>query len=110
GGLMLGGYETDPLQFDMAKLPPSFSIDDLPLDLSVIHRLAAQVLDQFPIFRDIEVKEHRGGLPTMTADSEHIVGSLPELRVVYVAGSLLRGGRHDRPNNRRDLGGGDHVG
>jgi glycine/D-amino acid oxidase-like deaminating enzyme len=92
GGLMLGGYETDPLQFDMAKLPPSFSIDDLPLDLSVIHRLAAQVLDQFPIFRDIEVKEHRGGLPTMTADGEHIVGSLPELRGFYVAGGCCVGG------------------
>jgi len=92
GGLMLGGYETDPLQFDMAKLPPSFSIDDLPLDLSVIRHLAAQVLDQFPILRDIEVKEHRGGLPTMTADGEHIVGSLPELRGFYVAGGCCVGG------------------
>ena len=92
GGLMLGGYESNPLQFDMANLPTGFGIDDLPLDVSVIHRLAGLVLDQFPIFRKITVKEHRGGLPTMTADGEHIVGPLPELRGFYVAGGCCVGG------------------
>jgi len=48
---MLGGYESDPLQFEMADLPAGFGMDDLPLDVSVIHRLACLVLDQFPIFR-----------------------------------------------------------
>jgi glycine/D-amino acid oxidase-like deaminating enzyme len=92
GGLMLGGYESDPLQFDMANLPAGFGIDDLPLDVSVLHRLAGLVLDQFPIFREITVKEHRGGLPTMTADGEHIVGPLPELRGFYVASGCCVGG------------------
>jgi len=92
GGLMLGGYESDPLQFEMANLPTGFGIDDLPLDVSVIHRLAGQVVDQFPIFRKITVKEHRGGLPTMTADGEHIVGPLPELRGFYVASGCCVGG------------------
>jgi glycine/D-amino acid oxidase-like deaminating enzyme len=92
GGLMLGGYESNPMQFDMANLPGSFGIDDLPLDVSVIHRLAGLMLDQFPIFREIKVKEHRGGLPTMTADGEHIVGPLPGLRGFYVAGGCCVGG------------------
>jgi glycine/D-amino acid oxidase-like deaminating enzyme len=92
GGLMLGGYESDPLQFDMATLPAGFGIDDLPLDVSILHGLARKVLDQFPIFRNITVKEHRGGLPTMTADGEHIVGPLPELRGYYVASGCCVGG------------------
>jgi glycine/D-amino acid oxidase-like deaminating enzyme len=92
GGLMLGGYESDPLQFDLANLPAEFDIDDLPLDISVLHGLAGRVLDQFPIFRNITVKEHRGGLPTMTADGEHIVGPLPDLRGFYVAGGCCVGG------------------
>lgn len=92
GGLMLGGYESNPLQFDMANLPAGFGIDDLPLDVSVLHRLAVLVLDQFPIFRNITVKEHRGGLPTMTADGEHIVGPLRDLRGFYVAGGCCVGG------------------
>jgi len=92
GGLMLGGYESNPLQFDMGDLPATFGIDDLPLDLSVIHHLASLVRDQFPIFSKITVKEHRGGLPTMTADGEHIIGPLPELRGFYVASGCCVGG------------------
>jgi glycine/D-amino acid oxidase-like deaminating enzyme len=92
GGLMLGGYESSPMQFDMATLPARFGMEDLPLDLSVLRRLADQISDQFPIFRDVTVKEHRGGLPTMTADGEHIVGPLPEPRGFYVAGGCCVGG------------------
>jgi glycine/D-amino acid oxidase-like deaminating enzyme len=92
GGLMLGGYESDPLQIDMATVPSGFRIDDLPLDVSVLHRLMSQVVDQFPIFRDATIREHRGGLPTMTADGEHIVGPLPDLRGFYVAGGCCVGG------------------
>jgi glycine/D-amino acid oxidase-like deaminating enzyme len=89
---MVGGYESDPLQLDMASLPSTFSIDDLPLDLSVLRRLIDRVADQFPILRDMAVKQHRGGLPTMTPDGEHIVGPLPDLRGFYVAGGCCVGG------------------
>jgi glycine/D-amino acid oxidase-like deaminating enzyme len=92
GGLLLGGYETDPMQFDMANLPPGFRIADLPLDVSVLHRLIDLVADQFPILREITIQEHRGGLPTLTADGEHIVGSLPELPNFYVASGCCVGG------------------
>jgi glycine/D-amino acid oxidase-like deaminating enzyme len=73
-------------------VPSGFRIDDLPLDVSVLHRLMSQVVDQFPIFRDATIREHRGGLPTMTADGEHIVGPLPDLRGFYVAGGCCVGG------------------
>lgn len=92
GGLMLGGYETSPLQFDMAALPADFSISNLPLDISVLRKLADRVVEQFPVFRDIAVKEHRGGLPTMTADGEHILGPWPGLRGFYIAGGCCVGG------------------
>jgi len=92
GGLLLGGYESNPLQIDMASVPAGFRIDDLPLDLSVLHRLIDRVVAQFPILRDITIREHRGGLPTMTADGEHIVGPLPGLRGFYVAGGCCVGG------------------
>src|SRR5258705_7815328 len=67
-------------------------MDDLPLDLSVLRRLIGLVVDQFPILGEIAIKEHRGGLPTMTADGEHIVGPLPDLRGFYVAGGCCVGG------------------
>src|SRR5207247_5740024 len=76
----------------MANVPAAFGIDDLPLDYSVLERLIGLVADQFPVFRDISIREHRGGLPTMTADGEHIVGPVPGLRGFYVAGGCCVGG------------------
>ena len=94
GGLMLGGYEPDPLQLDMAALPPSFEIRELPLDIEVLWRLARSVSEQFPIFQDptIRVAEHRGGLPTLTTDDRYLVGPLPGVAGAWVMSGCCVGG------------------
>jgi glycine/D-amino acid oxidase-like deaminating enzyme len=97
GGLMLGGYEPDPVQYDMRDLPADFHIDQLALDLSVLRRLAEGVAAQFPIFRDAAVRECRGGLPTMTADGEHILGPAPGVSGLYVIGGCCVGGLSTAP-------------
>ena len=97
GGLMLGGYEPDPVQYDMRNVPADFRIEDLELDLSVLRRLAASVATQFPIFRDAALQEHRGGLPTMTADGEHVLGPAPGVSGLYVIGGCCVGGLTTAP-------------
>ena len=92
GGLMLGGYERDPVQYDMRELPTGFDIKDLPLDVGVLRRLAGTVVEQFPVLRGLVVREHRGGLPTMTADGEHMVGPADSVRGLYFAGGCCVGG------------------
>ena len=97
GGLMLGGYEPDPVQYSMQDLPADFQIADLPLDLAVLRRLADSVAQQFPVFRDVALQEHRGGLPTMTADGEHIIGPAPGVEGLYVIGGCCVGGLSTAP-------------
>ena len=94
GGLMLGGYEPEPLQLDVASLPPSFDIADLPLDIEVLWRLARSVSEQFPIFQDpaIRVAEHRGGLPTLTTDDRYLTGPLPGVAGAWVMSGCCVGG------------------
>jgi len=92
GGLMLGGYEANPQPWDMRGVPDGFEIRDLPLDLSVLRGLADAVREQFPVFQDVAVREHRGGLPTMTADGKHIVGPIPGVRGLYAATGCCVGG------------------
>jgi glycine/D-amino acid oxidase-like deaminating enzyme len=94
GGLMLGGYEPDPLQVDAGALPPSFDMADLPLDIEVLWRLARSVSEQFPIFQDpsIRVAEHRGGLPTITTDDRYVVGPLPGVAGAWVMSGCCVGG------------------
>jgi glycine/D-amino acid oxidase-like deaminating enzyme len=94
GGLMLGGYEPEPLQLDVASLPPSFDIADLPLDIEVLWRLARSVSEQFPIFQDpgLRVVEHRGGLPTLTTDDRYLMGPLPGVAGAWVMSGCCVGG------------------
>lgn len=92
GGLMLGGYEPDPHAYDMRGVKPGFQIADLPLDITVLRGLARSVQEQFPIFANAPVREHRGGLPTMTADGRHIAGPVPGVRGFYLATGCCVGG------------------
>ncbi len=94
GGLMLGGYEADPMQVDAAALPASFDVADLPLDIEVLWRLARSVREQFPIFQDptLRVAEHRGGLPTLTPDDRYVVGPLPGVAGAWVMSGCCVGG------------------
>jgi 4-methylaminobutanoate oxidase (formaldehyde-forming) len=86
GGLLWGGYEAAPRFFDMDALPPDFAIPDTPLDPDVLWRLADDVRAQLPVLREAGVREHRGGLPTMTADGQHLVGPAPGVEGFFVAG------------------------
>ena len=86
GGLLWGGFEEGPRHFDMVALGPGFQIKDTPLDPEVLLRLGAEVKQQLPILLEAKVREHRGGIPTMTADGEHIVGPAPGARGFFIAG------------------------
>jgi glycine/D-amino acid oxidase-like deaminating enzyme len=99
GGLMLGGYESDPLQIDATALPPAFEMAELALDMDVLRRLAASVAEQFPIFQDsaIRITEHRGGLPTITTDDRYLVGPLPGIAGAWVMSGCCVGGLSASP-------------
>jgi 4-methylaminobutanoate oxidase (formaldehyde-forming) len=77
GGFLWGVYEEEPTFFDIDELDPNFRIADLTLDADILWRAARDVQAQLPILLTAKVREHRGGLPTMTADGQHIVGPVP---------------------------------
>jgi glycine/D-amino acid oxidase-like deaminating enzyme len=101
GGLMLGGYEDDPRQYDGAALPPDFQIADLELDLGVLRRLADRVQAQLPVFQEVFqrnlIREHRGGLPTVTPDGALLLGPLTGVPGLYVASGCNVGGLSTSP-------------
>jgi 4-methylaminobutanoate oxidase (formaldehyde-forming) len=85
-GLLWGGYEEEPRFFDIDALGRDFTIPDTPLDADVLWALADDVRAQLPVLRDARVRIHRGGLPTMTGDGQHIVGPAPGADGFFVAG------------------------
>jgi glycine/D-amino acid oxidase-like deaminating enzyme len=92
GGLMLGGYEPDPVQVDVRGLPADFQIKDLALDFEPLRRMTDDVRAQFPVLQGVEVDEFRGGLPTMTVDGRHIVDRVPGVNGFFVASGCCVGG------------------
>jgi hypothetical protein len=68
-----------------------FDIKDTPLDIEVLRSAAAEVKDQLPILQTAQVRELRGGIPTMTADGHHILGPAP---------GVANGGRGTRSMDR----------
>lgn len=92
GGLMLGGYEDTPLQLDMRGQPEGFQIADLPLDVDVLWGLYREVRGHFPALETAKIREHRGGLPTMSPDGQHIVGPVANLSGFYIASACNVGG------------------
>ena len=92
GGLMFGGYEASPAQVASDQALRSLRVEDLTFDLSVLRSLADRIHEQFPVLRGIELQEHRGGLPTLTVDADHVLGPAPGVKGLYVLGGCNVGG------------------
>jgi glycine/D-amino acid oxidase-like deaminating enzyme len=110
GGLLLGGYERDPQFHDMHKFPTGFQISDLPLDISVLERLTQSVRAQVLIDDQLPVREHRGGLPTMTPDGLPIIGPVPAIEGFFIASGCCVGGLSISPAVGEMLAGWVHTG
>ena len=85
GGFLWGVYEEDPRFFEMDSLGEKFQIKDMRLDAAVLWRYADDVKQQLPVLLKAHVREHRGGIPTMTADGQHFVGPIPAPRGFFFA-------------------------
>lgn len=85
GGFLWGVYEEEPRVIEMATLGDRFDVRDLPLDAAVLRHAAEEVHEQLPVLQAARMREHRGGIPTMTADGQYILGPAPEVRGFYFA-------------------------
>lgn len=97
GGLMLGGYEPDPLQVEICDRPAPFEIADLELDFAPLRALTERVREEFPVLAGAEIAEHRGGLPTITADGTYILDHVPGVEGFYLIGGCNVGGLTTAP-------------
>jgi glycine/D-amino acid oxidase-like deaminating enzyme len=85
GGLMFGGFESDPLAVDPRRHGPDFDTDDVPLDLARLHQMAEEFVDEAPLARQGRVVDHRAGMFTMTPDGRFVIGPVPQPAGFWVA-------------------------
>ncbi len=97
GGLMLGGFEAEPLPVDPREQPTSFTTDDVPLDLGVLRNMANQVAREVPVAGSAPVAERRGGLFTMSPDGRFVAGPVAEVLGLWVVSGCNGSGFSSSP-------------
>jgi len=105
GGLMVGGFEADPLPVDPRKQPASFTTDDVPPDAGLLRAVADKVAGEVPVAGSTPPAEHRGGLFTMSPDGRFVVGPVVEMPGLWVASGCNGSGFSSSPSIGEALAG-----
>ena len=87
GGLLIGAYDEGVSENRRIFREAPADVSTLPTDMArSAQRLALACAETFPIFRSIQVKEMRSGLPAYTADGRHFLGQAEHVAGFYVVG------------------------
>jgi len=84
GGLVMGGYEPDPIAWALDGIPETFSFALLDSDWDHFERLMQQALIRVPALETAGIKRLINGPESFTPDGNFILGEAPELKGFYV--------------------------
>jgi 4-methylaminobutanoate oxidase (formaldehyde-forming) len=84
GGLVMGGYEPNPLPWAVDGFPASFEFQLLEDDLEHFEPLLELAIGRVPAMHSAGVKEFINGPESFTPDGNFILGEAPEVRGVFV--------------------------
>ncbi len=90
-GIAVGGYEPDTLPFAPRGIPQSFAQELLPGNFDRFEQLATLAAKRTPILDKVGVRQLINGPIPYSADSDFIMGKVPELDNCYVAAGFLYG-------------------
>lgn len=85
GGLVMGGYEPDPLPFPSDSVPADFSFQLLDGDFEHFEPLMRLALGRVPALETVGIKRLVNGPESFTPDGNFILGEAPEVRGLFVA-------------------------
>ena len=84
GGLVMGGYEPDPLNWAEAGIPEGFHWTLLDADWEHFQPLMELALGRVPALQRVGVKQFVNGPESFTPDGNFILGEAPECRGFFV--------------------------
>ncbi|MDJ0947230.1 MAG: FAD-dependent oxidoreductase [Kiloniellales bacterium] len=84
GGLVMGGYEPNPIPWAIEGIPEGFHFSLLDSDFDHFEPLMTQALARVPALETAGVKQLLNGPESFTPDGNFILGAAPELRGFYV--------------------------
>ncbi len=84
GGLVMGGYEPNPIPWALDGLPPGFNYRLLDSNYEQFEQLAEQAMARVPALRTAGVRQLINGPEAFTPDGNFILGEAPEVENYYV--------------------------
>ena len=84
GGLVMGGYEPNPIPWESAAVPEDFAFRLLDDDWDHFEPIMQLSLGRVPALAEAGIKQMINGLESFTPDGNWIIGEAPELRNVFV--------------------------
>jgi 4-methylaminobutanoate oxidase (formaldehyde-forming) len=84
GGLVMGGYEPNPMPWAMEGLPEGFEFQLLEDDIEHFEPLLELAIGRVPAMQTAGIKEFINGPESFTPDGNFILGEAPETRGVFV--------------------------
>jgi len=84
GGLVMGGYEPDPIPWALDGIPEGFHFTLLDADWDHFEQLMEQALARVPALSQAGVKQFVNGPESFTPDGNFILGEAPEVRGFFV--------------------------
>ena len=84
GGLVMGGYEPNPIAWGAGQVPEDFSFSLLDSDWNHFEPLMKNALQRVPALEDAGVKQLVTGPESFTPDGNFILGRAPELAGYFV--------------------------
>lgn len=84
GGLVMGGYEPNPIPWALEGIPEGFNYTLLDNDFDHFEPMMEQALGRVPALADVGIKQMINGPESFTPDGNFILGEAPELRNFFV--------------------------
>jgi 4-methylaminobutanoate oxidase (formaldehyde-forming) len=84
GGLVMGGYEPNPIPWAEAGIPKDFHYTLLDSNFDHFEQIMEQALARVPALQTAGVKQLLNGPESFTPDGNFILGEAPELRNFFV--------------------------
>ncbi len=84
GGLIMGGYEPNPIAWGQNGIPAGFNYQLLQQNWDHFQQLVEQAMSRVPALQTAGIKELVNGPESFTPDGNFILGEAPELRGFFV--------------------------
>ncbi len=84
GGLVMGGYESNPIPWAQSGIPDGFNFMLLDNDWDHFEPLMEQAIERVPLLERTGVKQMTNGPESFTPDGNFILGEAPEHSNIFV--------------------------